>query len=135
MTEKSTAPAIGFSRRITDGSTSPYDSIAWGIRDAVIQNWKDGSIAFEQKNVEFPESWSINASNIVSQKYFRGAPESEDRETSLRGLVGRVVGQIISWGQEAGYFASEDEKMYSMMNLLHCLSNNEHRLIHQCGST
>jgi len=110
MTEKSTAPAIGFSRRITDGSTSPYDSIAWGIRDAVIQNWKDGSIAFEQKNVEFPESWSINASNIVSQKYFRGAPESEDRETSLRGLVGRVVGQIISWGQEAGYFASEDEK-------------------------
>ena len=71
MAERKKLPAIGFSRRITDGENNPYDCVVWENRDAVIQNWTDGSIAFEQKDVEFPKSWSINASNIVSQKYFR----------------------------------------------------------------
>ncbi|MEG3586851.1 MAG: vitamin B12-dependent ribonucleotide reductase [Actinomycetota bacterium] len=110
MTEKKNSPAIGFSRRITDGENNPFDGVVWGNRDAVIQNWTDGSIAFEQKDVEFPESWSINASNIVSQKYFRGAIESEEREASLKSLVGRVVGQIVEWGEDEGYFASGNER-------------------------
>ena len=110
MTEKKNLPAIGFSRRITDGESNPYDGVVWGDRDAVIQNWADGSVAFEQRDVEFPESWSINASNIVSQKYFRGAMESEERETSLKALVGRVVGQIVQWGEQGGYFASGNER-------------------------
>ena len=110
MAERKKLPAIGFSRRITDGENNPYDCVVWENRDAVIQNWTDGSIAFEQKDVEFPKSWSINASNIVSQKYFRGAIESEERETSLKTLVGRVVGQIVEWGEEEGYFASDNER-------------------------
>ena len=110
MAEIKNTPAIGFSRRITDGESSPYAGVIWESRDAEIQNWADGTVAFEQKDVEFPTTWSVNASNIVSQKYFRGAMDSEDRETSLKELIGRVVGQIVQWGEQEGYFASKDER-------------------------
>ena len=87
MAEITNKPAIGFSRKMTDGQESPFDGVVWGTRDAIIQNWADGSVAFEQKDVEFPTDWSINASNIVAQKYFRGALESENRERSLKTLA------------------------------------------------
>ena len=73
MKEVNDSPSIGFSRRLTDGQRTPFDLVKWGTRDIAITNWQDGSIAFEQKNVEFPVDWSLNASNIVSQKYFWGS--------------------------------------------------------------
>ena len=110
MREFVETPSIGFSRRLTDGESNPFDMVEWDTRDAVITNWQDGSVAFEQKDVEFPADWSVNASNIVTQKYFWGAAETEDREKSLKDLLSRVVNQIVSWGDNEGYFASNNEK-------------------------
>ena len=70
MREFVETPSIGFSRRLTDGESNPFDMVEWDTRNAAITNWQDGSVAFEQKDVEFPADWSLNASNIVTQKYF-----------------------------------------------------------------
>src|SRR5690606_21249770 len=77
--------------------------------DARITNWKDGSVAFEQTDVEFPTSWSQNATNIVAQKYFRGTLGTPERESSLRQVIDRVVDTISQWGREGGYFADDEE--------------------------
>ena len=69
----------------------PYDEVTWQRRDVVMTNWRDGSINFEQRGVEFPDFWSVNATNIVTSKYFRGAVGSDARESSLRQLIDRVV--------------------------------------------
>jgi ribonucleoside-diphosphate reductase alpha chain len=83
--------------------------ISWEKRDARISNWKDGSVAFEQRDVEFPESWSLNATNIVAQKYFRGTPGTSERETSLRQVIDRVADTIANWGIQGGYFVDDAE--------------------------
>jgi ribonucleoside-diphosphate reductase alpha chain len=111
-TENEGAPA-GFSpqglriRRLytTDG-VHPYDEVAWERRDIVMTNWRDGSINFEQRGVEFPDFWSVNAANIVTTKYFRGAVGSDTREWSLRQLIDRVVHKYRAAGESNGYFAS-----------------------------
>jgi ribonucleoside-diphosphate reductase alpha chain len=85
----------------------PFDQIEWEVRDAVIGNPE--SPAFEQRGVEFPKSWSQNATNIVAQKYFRGKLGSPERESSVKQMIGRVAGTISNWGRELGYFASEED--------------------------
>jgi len=75
----------------TTPGVHPYDEVTWERRDVVMTNWRDGSVNFEQRGVEFPEFWSINATNIVTSKYFRGAVGSPQRESSLRQLIDRVV--------------------------------------------
>ena len=110
MREGRESPSIGFSRRLTNGESNPFTLVQWEKRDVTITNWQDDSIVFEQRDVEFPTDWSINASNIVTQKYFWGALDTEQREKSLKDLLNRVVNQIINWGDEGGYFASNDEK-------------------------
>src|ERR1700710_2440409 len=74
----------------TEG-THPYDQVVWERRDVAMTNWRDGTGNFEQRGVEFPDFWSVNAANIVTSKYFRGAAGSETREASLRQLIDRVV--------------------------------------------
>ncbi len=100
---------IGITRKFTTPGTHPYDLVAWEKRDARINNWKDGTVAFEQLGVEFPVSWSLNATNIVAQKYFRGTPGTAERETSLKQVIDRVADTIANWGIEGGYFADADE--------------------------
>jgi ribonucleoside-diphosphate reductase alpha chain len=100
---------IGLGRLFTSPGVDPYDEVVWERRDARITNWKDGSVAFEQLDVEFPTTWSVNATNIVTQKYFRGTLGTPERESSLRQVVDRVVGTIVRWGREGDYFADEDE--------------------------
>ena len=101
--------AIGIRRHYTTAGVHPYDQVAWENRDARISNWKDGSVAFEQLGVEFPVGWSLNATNIVSQKYFRGTPGTEERESSLRQVIDRVADTITTWGVEGGYFVDQAE--------------------------
>ncbi len=84
----------------------PYDEVAWERRDVVQKNWKTDETVFEQLGVEFPESWSLNASTIVTTKYFRGAVGTAARETSLKQLIDRVVHTYVSAGLEHGYFAT-----------------------------
>jgi ribonucleoside-diphosphate reductase alpha chain len=94
-------------RRInTRAGKHPYDEVTWERRDVVMTNWRDGSVNFEQRGVEFPDFWSVNAANIVTTKYFRGAVGSPVRESSLKQLVDRVVGVYVAAGREHGYFAS-----------------------------
>ncbi|MFM7685503.1 MAG: vitamin B12-dependent ribonucleotide reductase, partial [Actinomycetota bacterium] len=101
--------AIGISRHFTSPGVHPYDEVVWEHRDARISNWKDGSVAFEQLGVEFPVSWSLNATNIVAQKYFRGTLGTAERESSLRQVIDRVADTITAWGTEGGYFADTAE--------------------------
>ena len=100
---------IGIRRHFTTEGTHPYDQFTWERRDARITNYRDGSVAFEQLDVEFPTTWSLNATNIVAQKYFRGTPGTPERETSLKQVVDRVVDTVTTWGVEGGYFVDDRE--------------------------
>jgi len=100
---------IGIRRRFTDEGTHPYDMVEWERRDARISNWKTGEIAFEQLGVEFPVGWSLNATNIVTQKYFRGTVGTPEREWSLKQVADRVVDTITAWGVKDGYFVDDAE--------------------------
>ena len=82
-----TGQGVRVARRFTEAGTHPFDAVAWEIRDAVIGD--PAKPAFEQRGVEFPASWSQNATNIVAQKYFRGQVDSPEREHSVRQMVGR----------------------------------------------
>ncbi|NKE60606.1 vitamin B12-dependent ribonucleotide reductase [Lentzea sp. PSKA42] len=97
--------ALKVQRVYTTEGRHPYDEVTWERRDVVMTNWRDGSVNFEQRGVEFPEFWSVNATNIVTSKYFRGAVGSEKREQSLRQLIDRVVKTYVGAGKEHGYFA------------------------------
>jgi ribonucleoside-diphosphate reductase alpha chain len=97
-------------RRInTREGVHPYDELNWERRDVVMTNWRDGSVNFEQNGVEFPDFWSVNAANIVTTKYFRGAVGTEQREWSLKQLIDRVVSTYGEAGRKHGYFASEED--------------------------
>jgi ribonucleoside-diphosphate reductase alpha chain len=93
----------------TTPGVHPYDQVTWERRDVIMTNWRDGSINFEQHGVEFPDFWSVNAANIVTTKYFRGALGSPQREWSLKQLVDRVVNVYTETGRTHGYFATDDD--------------------------
>ncbi|WP_129842826.1 vitamin B12-dependent ribonucleotide reductase [Streptomyces sp. RFCAC02] len=122
MTETTSGPARGsrakggkgtrglrIERIHTTPGVHPYDEVVWERRDVVMTNWRDGSINFEQRGVEFPDSWSVNAVNIVTSKYFRGAVGTPQREASLKQLIDRVVRTYRAAGEEHGYFAEPSD--------------------------
>ncbi len=98
---------LAIERRFSTAGVHPFDQIEWEIRDALIGDPADP--AFEQRGVEFPKSWSQNATNIVAQKYFRGRLGSPERESSVKQMIGRVAGTIANWGRERDYFASAED--------------------------
>ncbi|HUR01882.1 MAG TPA: vitamin B12-dependent ribonucleotide reductase [Nonomuraea sp.] len=110
-------------RIFTKPGVHPYDDIKWERRDVVMTNWRDGSINFEQRGVEFPEFWSVNAANIVTTKYFRGAVGTPQREWSLKQLVDRVVGVYTKTAVEHGYFATDEDAEIFDHELKHALTH------------
>ncbi len=100
---------LRLTRVFSTAGTHPYDQVTWERRDVVMTNWRDGSVNFEQRGVEFPDFWSVNAANIVTSKYFRGATGSPERESSLRQLIDRVVLAYRRAGENNGYFAHSDD--------------------------
>jgi ribonucleoside-diphosphate reductase alpha chain len=112
---------LTFARHFTSDGVHPYDEVEWEVRDAVIPNFKEGGNAFEQRQVEFPKTWSQNATNIVAQKYFRGPLGTPQRESSVRQLIGRVVDTIRGWGEKDGYFASAEDSGVFADELTHLL--------------
>ena len=112
---------IGIRRHFTTEGVHPYDMIDWETRDARITNFRDGSVAFEQIGVEFPTTWSLNATNIVAQKYFRGTLGTPEREWSLRQVIDRVADTITRWGTEGGYFVDDAEAEAFNAELKHLL--------------
>ena len=124
---KSTRKGLTMQRIHTRDGVHPYDDVTWERRDVVMTNWRDGSVNFEQRGVEFPDFWSVNAANIVTTKYFRGAVGTPQREWSLKQLVDRVVGVYVAAGLKHGYFATpKDAELFD-----HEL---KHALIHQVFS-
>ena len=102
---------IGIRRHFTTEGVHPYDQVTWERRDARITNFRDGTVAFEQLGVEVPESWSVNATNILAQKYFRGPLGTEEREWSLRQVADRVADTLTAWGIKDGYFVDDEEAL------------------------
>ncbi|MFE6386659.1 vitamin B12-dependent ribonucleotide reductase [Nocardiopsis dassonvillei] len=133
MTETTSGPAgrkgkgnrkgIRVRRVFTTPGTHPYDSLEWERRDVVMTNWRDGTVNFEQRGVEFPSSWSMNATQIVTSKYFRGAVGTPEREWSLKQLIDRVVGVYTETGREHGYFASSEDAEVFDHELKHALAH------------
>ncbi|MET8471151.1 vitamin B12-dependent ribonucleotide reductase [Streptomyces sp. NPDC006422] len=136
MTETASGPARGsrakgakankglrIERVHTTPGVHPYDEVEWAHRDVVMTNWRDGSVNFEQRGVEFPEFWSVNAVNIVTSKYFRGAVGTPQREVSLKQLIDRIVKTYRKAGEDHKYFASpadaeifEHELAYALLH-------------------
>ncbi len=136
MTETASGPARGsrakgtkatkglrIERIHTTPGVHPYDEVAWARRDVVMTNWRDGSVNFEQRGVEFPDFWSVNAVNIVTSKYFRGAVGTPQREVSLKQLIDRIVKTYRKAGEDHKYFSSpadaeifEHELAYALLH-------------------
>jgi len=112
---------IGIRRHFTTPGVDPYDEVVWERRDARITNYRDGSVAFEQLGVEVPASWSVNATNILAQKYFRGTLGTPEREYSLRQVADRVVDTITAWGTKDGYFLDKEEAEAFSAELKHLI--------------
>ena len=100
---------LGIHRHFTTPGIDPYDEIDWEVRTSRLVDHRDGSVAFQQDGVEVPSDWSVNATNILAQKYFRGPLDGPDRESSLRQVADRVAGTIADWGRRDGYFTDDDE--------------------------
>ena len=108
-------------RIYTNEGVHPYDEVKWERRDVVQQNWRTGETVFEQRGVEYPDTWSVNASTIVTTKYFRGAVGAENREWSLKQVIDRVVLTYTKAGKEHGYFATDKDALIFEHELTHML--------------
>ncbi len=118
-----TGKGITINRIYTVPGVHPYDQVTWEYRDVVQTNWQTGETIFEQRGAEFPEFWSINASTIVTTKYFRGAVGTSEREYSLRQLINRVVLTYTQAGRDHGYFATEEDATIFEHELTYMLLN------------
>ncbi|MFF2146899.1 vitamin B12-dependent ribonucleotide reductase [Kitasatospora sp. NPDC058190] len=118
---KASKGGLRMERIYTTPGVHPYDEVRWERRDVVMTNWRDGSINFEQRGVEFPDFWSVNAVNIVTSKYFRGAVGTPQREWSLKQIIDRVVLTYRAAGEKHGYFATKDDADVFEHELTHAL--------------
>jgi ribonucleoside-diphosphate reductase alpha chain len=118
-TDMKPGEALSVSRYFTKPGVEPFDTVQWELRDARIGH--GDRVVFEQRGVEFPATWSQNATNIVAQKYFRGQLNSPTREYSVKQMIGRVAGTIADWGRARGYFASVEDGESFQAELSHVL--------------
>src|SRR5215510_5531003 len=79
-------------RKFTKDGSDPFSSVAWTKRSSKISN-PDGSVVFEMKDAEVPESWSQLATDIMVSKYFRkaGVPQFDDRGNVKKDRDGKVI--------------------------------------------
>jgi ribonucleoside-diphosphate reductase alpha chain len=120
-TETNVVDELEIRRRFTTEGRHPFDEIEWDRRDAVIQNYRTGEVAFEQKGVEVPRAWTQNATNIAAQKYFRGSLGTPQRERSVKQMIERIVSRYTEEGLDGGYFRSDGEAETFKAELTHLL--------------
>src|SRR3954464_13879525 len=113
-TARSGVQGLTMERHFTEAGVDPFSTVEWEMRTAEVGG-------FKQEGVEFPTTWSQNATNIVAQKYFRGRMGSPERERSVKQMIGRVAGTIADWGRDGGYFATEDDAQAFQDELTHIL--------------
>ena len=104
-------PKLTVVRVFSSPEINPYDQINWTKKTVAITD-DHGKTLFEQKDVEVPESWTDLAVKIVASKYFYGAPNTPQRENSVRKLVHRVAKTICNWGVETGYFDEANGQVF-----------------------
>lgn len=126
-------------RLYTKDGISPFDIFEYTKRSSILRN-PDGSIVYEQKDIEVPEQWSQVATDILAQKYFRktGVPQYDNEgkpvldedgnhklgsENSAKQVVHRLAGTWRHWGEKYDYFDSKedaqsfyDEVSYMLLN-------------------
>ena len=85
-----------------------YADLDWEFHDIVIAR-PDGAPVFEQRGVEVPSSWSMNAATILAQKFFRAALGSPERESSLKQVIRRVIVAIAARRVADGNFVGDDQ--------------------------
>jgi ribonucleoside-diphosphate reductase alpha chain len=120
LTLRKSADGMKIERCFSTPGVDPFDEVEWEVRDARIGNEK-GEVVFEQQGVEVPKFWSQTATNVVASKYFRGTLGTEQREHSVRQLIGRVVRTIGGWGRAQGYFDTEADAQTFESELKHLL--------------
>ncbi len=113
-----------FKRYNTRVGHNPLEEVEWELRDATIKG-AAGEIYFEQKNVEFPKTWSQTATNVVVQKYFRGALNTPGREQSVKQMITRVSHTIYDWAIKDNFFASTSDAESFRDELTHLLVNQK----------
>ncbi|MFL6139160.1 MAG: vitamin B12-dependent ribonucleotide reductase [Frankiaceae bacterium] len=118
---RTTRGRLRLERVYTTPGVHPYDEVTWERRDVVMTNWRDGSVNFEQRGVEFPDFWSVNAANIVTTKYFRGAVGTPQREWSLKQIIDRVVRAYVDAGLRHGYLVTDGDAEVFEHELAHML--------------
>jgi len=121
---KRTPTGLTIPRYFTTPGHHPYEGVTWQRRTAALTSDR-GETIFEQEGVEFPESWSQMATNVVASKYFYGPIGSPEREYSVKQLLDRVAGTLRRWGMELGYFATPEDATTFEMELLHLLLNQK----------
>src|SRR5437588_2020575 len=119
-TKAEKAAGLTFRRFFTKPGVSPYDEVEWERRLAQITD-AQGTVIFEQKDVEVPKDWSMTATNIVASKYLHGTIGTPERETGVRQLVSRVAETIRDWGQAQGYFRTPEDAATFHDELAHIL--------------
>ncbi|MBI1185104.1 vitamin B12-dependent ribonucleotide reductase [bacterium] len=102
-----------FSRYFTKEGKSPFELFEYEKRTSIIRN-PSGDVVFEMNDVEVPKTWSQVATDILAQKYFRktGVPQADGslgRENSIKQTAHRMAHCWMDWGQQYGYFASDDD--------------------------
>ena len=100
---------LNIKRHFTTVNIDAYDLLDWQKTAAEIVNFKTKEVIFSQQQIEFPTTWSQNAINIVAQKYFAGGLHTNQRESSLKQLIDRVVQAIVNYGKDNGYFLTKQE--------------------------
>ncbi|HLU68250.1 MAG TPA: hypothetical protein VKZ63_18330 [Kofleriaceae bacterium] len=118
--QKKARPGLTFERTFTRAGIDPFDEVEWELREASIKG-ADGKVYFEQKDVEFPKSWSQTATNVVVQKYFRGTLGTPQRERSVKQMISRVADTIYGWGVADGYFKTPQDAVAFRDELVHLL--------------
>ena len=116
-------PGLHMQRLFTTEGVHPYEEVTWERRDVLQNNWKTGEVVFEQRGVEYPDFWTVNASTIVTTKYFRGAVGADNREWSLKQLIDRVVLTYTKAGRENGYFRTDQDAEIFEHELTYMLLN------------
>ncbi|NIA26057.1 MAG: vitamin B12-dependent ribonucleotide reductase [Gammaproteobacteria bacterium] len=134
-----TTKGLRITRRFTTAGRDPYEDIEWTLRDSRITN-PDGSIVFEMKDAEVPAAWSQVASDIMVSKYFRkaGIPQTDEHgnplvdddgvpvlgpEHSAKQVFDRLTGAWRWWGEQHGYFSSQEDAQAFEDELKYMLAN------------
>lgn len=102
-------PGLRWERYFSTEGVHPFDELEWHQVDSEIKNEFNNTVAFIQRGVEAPKSWSLNAVDIVASKYFRGKQGTPARETSVKQTIMRIVDVYRKKGLEYGYFRTEKD--------------------------